>query len=154
MRRQSLRHQLCWLKEQAEFLCVLTKIFCFFCFSVQRNIQDLKNEISQQSKKNFKLDKDLRFFDSRIALLINHKITVEVSVSLSIFLTRGKTWYYTDLTKSSVQFVTIINRTLTNIVNVFLAMQYFIWFLSCIQELENRVFDEDSPMILPGKYVF
>ncbi|XP_064394192.1 uncharacterized protein LOC135341540 isoform X2 [Halichondria panicea] len=44
---------------------------------VQKEIQDLKNEISQQSKKNFKLDKDLRFFDARIALLINHKITVE-----------------------------------------------------------------------------
>ncbi len=49
-----------------------------FIDTVQRDIQDLKNEISQQSKKNFKLDKDLRFFDSRIALLINHKITVEV----------------------------------------------------------------------------
>lgn len=52
----------------------------FFHHVVQRDIQDLKNEISQQSKKNFKLDKDLRFFDSRIALLINHKITVEVRI--------------------------------------------------------------------------
>ena len=39
----------------------------------------MKNEISQQSKKNFELENDLRFFDSKIAHLINHRITVEVN---------------------------------------------------------------------------
>ncbi len=58
---------------------MLKELYVLFSLhAVQKEIQDLKNEISQQSKKNFKLDKDLRFFDARIALLINHKITVEV----------------------------------------------------------------------------
>ena len=47
--------------------------------AVQVKIRDLKSQISSQSKKNFTLDRDLRFFDSKIALLINHKISIEVS---------------------------------------------------------------------------
>lgn len=38
----------------------------------------LKQEISERSKKNYELEKDVRFFDQRIALLINHRIAVEV----------------------------------------------------------------------------
>ena len=45
---------------------------------VQQELRRVKNEISQQSKKNFELENDLRFFDSKIAHLINHRITVEV----------------------------------------------------------------------------
>lgn len=44
---------------------------------VQQELRRVKNEISQQSKKNFELENDLRFFDSKIAHLINHRITVE-----------------------------------------------------------------------------
>lgn len=44
---------------------------------VRKELQDLKLEISQQSKRNFELDRDVRFFDKRIALLINHRISVE-----------------------------------------------------------------------------
>ena len=47
--------------------------------TVQSEIRELKGEISHQSKRNFMLEKDLRFLDSKIALLINHKITIEVS---------------------------------------------------------------------------
>ena len=47
--------------------------------TVQSEIYDLKDQISHQSKKNFKLERDLRFLDSKIALLINHKISIEVS---------------------------------------------------------------------------
>lgn len=46
---------------------------------VQKELLHLKDQISHQSKNNFRLEKDLRFLDSKIALLINHKITVEVS---------------------------------------------------------------------------
>lgn len=44
---------------------------------VQTELRSLKAEISHQSKRNFKLEKDLRFLDSKIALLINHKISIE-----------------------------------------------------------------------------
>ncbi|XP_046852817.1 GTPase-activating protein-like [Xenia sp. Carnegie-2017] len=44
---------------------------------IRSQLQDLKAEISQQSKRNFELDRDVRFFDKRIALLINHRISVE-----------------------------------------------------------------------------
>lgn len=46
--------------------------------TVQQEVLHLKDQISHQSRSNFKLEKDLRFLDSKIALLINHKITVEV----------------------------------------------------------------------------
>ena len=39
-------------------------------------------EICKQCKKNFELEKEVRFFDQRIALLINHKITVEVMINI------------------------------------------------------------------------
>lgn len=51
----------------------------YFIFSsVRKQLHDIKVEISQQSKRNFELDRDVRFFDKRIALLINHRISVEV----------------------------------------------------------------------------
>jgi len=49
---------------------------------VQKELRQVKNEISQQSKRNFELENDLRFFDSKIAHLINHRITVEVSLRI------------------------------------------------------------------------
>lgn len=45
--------------------------------SVQAELRKLKDRISQLSKENFKLEKDLKFLDSKIALLINHKISLE-----------------------------------------------------------------------------
>ena len=53
--------------------------------AVQVKIRDLKSQISSQSKKNFTLDKDLRFLDSKIALLINHKISIEVRVWVAMW---------------------------------------------------------------------
>ena len=50
--------------------------------TVQTELRSLKAEISHQGKKNFKLEKDLRFLDSKIALLINHKISIEVSTTV------------------------------------------------------------------------
>ncbi|KAK3726915.1 hypothetical protein QZH41_016700, partial [Actinostola sp. cb2023] len=46
--------------------------------SIQKRLKLLKHEISERSKKNYELEKDVRFFDQRIALLINHRIAVEV----------------------------------------------------------------------------
>jgi hypothetical protein len=46
---------------------------------VQRRLKELKANISQMSKNNFVLERDVRFLEQRIALLINHKISIEAS---------------------------------------------------------------------------
>ncbi|KAK9238227.1 Rho GTPase activation protein [Lipomyces kononenkoae] len=43
----------------------------------QKRLRDLKAKISAQSKKNFVLERDVRYLDSRIALLIQNKIASE-----------------------------------------------------------------------------
>ena len=43
----------------------------------QKTLRDLKTKISSQSKKNFVLEKDVRYLDSRIALLIQNRIALE-----------------------------------------------------------------------------
>ncbi|KAI7905507.1 Rho GTPase activation protein [Cokeromyces recurvatus] len=43
---------------------------------VQKTLRELKSNISIQSKKNFLLEKDVRFLDSRIALLIQNRMAL------------------------------------------------------------------------------
>lgn len=43
----------------------------------QKHLRELKTNISEQSKKNFMLEKDVRYLDSRIALLIQNKMGIE-----------------------------------------------------------------------------
>ncbi|KAL1973138.1 hypothetical protein VTN31DRAFT_6680 [Thermomyces dupontii] len=43
----------------------------------QKYLRDLKSRISAQSKKNFVLEKDVRYLDSRIALLIQNRMALE-----------------------------------------------------------------------------
>lgn len=43
----------------------------------QRLLRELKSKISSQSKKNFVLEKDVRYLDSRIALLIQNRMALE-----------------------------------------------------------------------------
>lgn len=43
----------------------------------QKILRDLKSKISSQSKKNFVLEKDVRYLDSRIALLIANRMALE-----------------------------------------------------------------------------
>ncbi|KAG1443251.1 hypothetical protein G6F56_010743 [Rhizopus delemar] len=43
----------------------------------QRSLRDLKTKISGQSKKNFVLERDVRYLDSRIALLIQNRIALD-----------------------------------------------------------------------------
>ncbi|RXK38695.1 IQ domain-containing GTPase activating protein [Tremella mesenterica] len=43
----------------------------------QRRLRDLKARISAQSKKNFVLERDVRYLDSRIALIIQNRIAAE-----------------------------------------------------------------------------
>lgn len=45
--------------------------------TVQKTLRDLKAKISSQSKKNFVLEKDVRYLDSRIALLIQNRMALE-----------------------------------------------------------------------------
>ena len=43
----------------------------------QKVQRDYKAKISSQSKKNFVLEKDVRYLDSRIALLIQNRMALE-----------------------------------------------------------------------------
>jgi Ras GTPase-activating-like protein IQGAP2/3 len=45
--------------------------------AAQKILRDLKAKISSQSKKNFVLEKDVRYLDSRIALLIQNRMALE-----------------------------------------------------------------------------
>jgi len=45
--------------------------------TAQKALRDLKTKISSQSKKNFVLEKDVRYLDSRIALLIQNRMALE-----------------------------------------------------------------------------
>lgn len=45
--------------------------------TAQKYLRDLKSKISSQSKKNFVLEKDVRYLDSRIALLIQNRMALE-----------------------------------------------------------------------------
>jgi len=55
--------------------------------TAQKRLRDLKGKISAQSKKNFVLERDVRYLDSRIALLIQNRMALdEVSYSFSSLL--------------------------------------------------------------------
>lgn len=45
--------------------------------TAQKALRELKAKISSQSKKNFVLEKDVRYLDSRIALLIQNRMALE-----------------------------------------------------------------------------
>jgi len=45
--------------------------------TAQKTLRELKAKISSQSKKNFVLEKDVRYLDSRIALLIQNRMALE-----------------------------------------------------------------------------
>ncbi|KAG0061818.1 glyceraldehyde-3-phosphate dehydrogenase 1, partial [Podila epicladia] len=42
----------------------------------QKRLRELKTKISSQSKKNFVLERDVRYLDSRIALLIQNRMAI------------------------------------------------------------------------------
>lgn len=43
----------------------------------QKLLRELKGKISAQSKKNFVLERDVRYLDSRIALLIQNRMALD-----------------------------------------------------------------------------
>lgn len=45
--------------------------------SAQKRLRDLKGRISAQSKRNFVLERDVRYLDSRIALLIQNRMALD-----------------------------------------------------------------------------
>ena len=45
--------------------------------TAQKRLRDLKGKISVQSKKNFVLERDVRYLDSRIALLIQNRMAAD-----------------------------------------------------------------------------
>lgn len=56
----------------------------FSHFAAQKRLRELKSKISAQSKKNFVLERDVRYLDGRIALLIQNRMALdEVSIYTS-----------------------------------------------------------------------
>ena len=53
-------------------------------FAAQKIQRDYKAKISSQSKKNFVLEKDVRYLDSRIALLIQNRMALEEVCNRSV----------------------------------------------------------------------
>lgn len=53
------------------------RVLTFSRAIAQKILRDLKSKISSQSKKNFVLEKDVRYLDSRIALLIQNRMALE-----------------------------------------------------------------------------
>jgi len=45
--------------------------------AAQKQLRELKGKISAQSKKNFVLERDVRYLDSRIALLIQNRMALD-----------------------------------------------------------------------------
>jgi Ras GTPase-activating-like protein IQGAP2/3 len=45
--------------------------------AAQKQLRELKGQISAQSKKNFLLERDVRYLDSRIALLIQNRMALD-----------------------------------------------------------------------------
>jgi len=48
-----------------------------FHFAAQKRLRELKSKISAQSKKNFVLERDVRYLDGRIALLIQNRMALD-----------------------------------------------------------------------------
>lgn len=46
-------------------------------FAAQKRLRELKSKISAQSKKNFVLERDVRYLDGRIALLIQNRMALD-----------------------------------------------------------------------------
>jgi hypothetical protein len=68
-------------------------------YIAQRSLRDLKSKISAQSKKNFVLERDVRYLDSRIALLIQNRIALdEVREKKIFFLGSSLLFHYIKLT--------------------------------------------------------
>ena len=47
------------------------------CRKAQKRLRELKSRISAQSKRNFVLERDVRFLDSRIGLLIQNRMALD-----------------------------------------------------------------------------
>ena len=52
-------------------------LILFTWCSAQKRLRELKSRISAQSKRNFVLERDVRFLDSRIGLLIQNRMALD-----------------------------------------------------------------------------
>jgi hypothetical protein len=66
-----------WQKVRILFPIEGARVRLLTCLQAQKILRDLKSKISSQSKKNFVLEKDVRYLDSRIALLIQNRMALE-----------------------------------------------------------------------------
>jgi hypothetical protein len=64
----------CTKKKKKKKKKVIEKTYCILA---QRRLRELKTKISTQSKKNFMRERDVRFLDARIGLLIQNRMALE-----------------------------------------------------------------------------
>jgi Ras GTPase-activating-like protein IQGAP2/3 len=55
----------------------LPHVLTLYCLPAQKRLRELKARISAQSKKNFVLERDVRYLDIRIALLIRNRMDMD-----------------------------------------------------------------------------
>ncbi|CAL1716733.1 unnamed protein product [Somion occarium] len=65
------------LAEAGVPLTCLYAVIQVFYHTAQKRLRDLKSKISAQSKRNFVLERDVRFLDSRIGLLIQNRMALD-----------------------------------------------------------------------------
>jgi Ras GTPase-activating-like protein IQGAP2/3 len=65
----------------------LSHVLTLYCLPAQKRLRELKARISAQSKKNFVLERDVRYLDIRIALLIRNRMDMD---EVSLIPTRHK----------------------------------------------------------------
>lgn len=59
--------------------------FIEYSYLAKQKLIQLQEEISSQSKENFLLEQDVRFLDSRIALLIHHQKELDEVLMIILF---------------------------------------------------------------------
>ena len=62
---------------KSKMTCPEVHSHALFLMVAQKSLRDLKGKISAQSKKNFVLERDVRYLDSRIALLIQNRMALD-----------------------------------------------------------------------------
>lgn len=101
-----LRNYYCFYK------ATLADPSCLF-IAAQKRLRELKSKISSQSKKNFVLERDVRYLDSRIALLIaNVSVYLpDEQASVSLMCRLADTWYLFLVTCNNREWLSTSRKT-------------------------------------------
>ncbi|KAI9247304.1 putative ras GTPase-activating protein sar1 [Helicostylum pulchrum] len=96
---------------------------------VQRILRDLKSNISLQSKNNFLLERDVRFLDSRIALLIQNRMALDEHADLGSHIEEAN--------ELPLDFYSTDNRKMQQYGNLFFLLQSEPRYIASLCRLVN-----------------